>query len=111
MAAPTASTFHSGPEGRATKGIAAMTTRKRSATKTSAAAADAQRLEARRLEVVAARQRAELGDVGPADVLEVYLRFLGEADAAAQSQGMLALAWAALHRQAPGTWQALNTSK
>lgn len=76
-----------------------------------AAAADVQRLDARRLEMQAARQRAELGDVPPTDVLEVYLRFLGEADAAAQSQGMLALAWAALHRQAPGTWQALNTSK
>lgn len=77
----------------------------------SAAAADAQRLEARRLEVMAARQRAELGDVGPADVLEVYLHFLGDADRAAQSQGMLALAWAALHRQAPGTYGVLTTAR
>lgn len=75
-----------------------------------AAAADAQRMDARRLEVMAARQRAELGDVGAADVLEVYLRFLGDADQAAQSQGVLALAWAALHRQAPGTWQMLSAS-
>jgi hypothetical protein len=76
-----------------------------------AAAADVQRLEARRLEVMAARQRAQLGDVGPADVLEVYLRFLGDADRAAQSQGMLALAWAALHRQAPGTYEVLASAR
>jgi hypothetical protein len=77
----------------------------------SAAAADAQRMDARRLEVLAARQRAELGDVAPADVLEVYLRFLGDADRAAQSQGVLALAWAALHRHAPGAWQVLSASR
>ena len=76
-----------------------------------AAAADAQRLDARRLEVMAARQRAEIGDVGPTDVLEVYLRFLGDADTAAQSQGLLALAWTALHRQAPGAWQTLTASR
>lgn len=45
------------------------------------------------------------------DVLEVYRRFLGEADTAAQSQGMLALARAALHRQAPGAWQTLTASR
>lgn len=75
-----------------------------------AAAADAQRLDARRLEVMAAKQRADLGDVAPTDVLETYLRFLSDADTAAQSQGVLALAWAALHRQAPGTWQMLSAS-
>jgi hypothetical protein len=74
-----------------------------------AAVADAQRMGARRLEVMAARQRAELGDVGPTDVLEVYLRFLSDADTAAQSQGVLALAWAALHRQAPGTYALLTS--
>jgi hypothetical protein len=76
-----------------------------------AAVADAQRMDARRLEVMAARQRAEVGDLGPTDVLEVYLRFLGDADQAAQSQGVLALAWAALHRQAPGAWQVLSASR
>lgn len=76
-----------------------------------AAAADAQRLDARRLEVMAAKQRAEIGDASPTDVLEVYLRFLGDADTAAQSQGMLALAWAALHRQAPGAWKTLTASR
>ncbi len=76
-----------------------------------AAAADAQRMAARRLEVMAARQRAELGDVGPTDVLEVYLHFLSDADTAAQSQGLLALAWAALHRQAPGASQTLVAAR
>jgi hypothetical protein len=76
-----------------------------------AAAADAQRMDARRLEVMAARQRAEVGDVGPTDAVEVYLRFLSDADQAAQSQGVLALAWAALHRQAPGTYDMLASAR
>jgi outer membrane protein TolC len=75
-----------------------------------AAEADVHRVNARRLELMAARQRAEAGDGGPTDVLELYLRYLADADTAAQSQGTLALAWAALHRQAPGAWQALRAA-
>ena len=71
------------------------------------AAADAQRLEALRLELLAAERRVQAGDADPSDVLSAHQRFLAQADAVAQAQGQLALAWIALHAQAPGSIGAL----
>lgn len=71
------------------------------------AATDARRLEARRLELMAAQRRVEAGDADPADVLESYQQFLAEADAMALAQSRLALAWIVLHANAPGSNAAL----
>jgi len=68
---------------------------------------DARRLEARRLELLAMQRRVEAGDAEPANMLEAYQQFLAEADAMAQAQGRLALAWIALHAMAPGSISAL----
>jgi outer membrane protein TolC len=71
------------------------------------AAADAQRLEARRLDLLATERRVKAGDADPSDLLSAHQRYLAEADAMAQAQGQLALAWIALHAQAPGSISAL----
>lgn len=71
------------------------------------AVADAQRLEARRLDLLATERRVQAGDADPAALLDAHQRFLAEADAMAQAQGQLALAWIALHAQAPGSISAL----
>jgi outer membrane protein TolC len=72
--------------------------------------AGARRLDARRLDVLAAQQRAAAGDAGDGTVLEVMQRLLAEADDMAQRHGELALAWVALHASAPGTLQLLSAS-
>lgn len=71
--------------------------------------ADARRLEARRLELMAMERRVETGDADQSHLLEAYQQFLAEADALAQAQGGLALAWIALHASAPGSISALAT--
>ena len=71
------------------------------------AGAEVQRLKARELELQAARAKVEAGDADPMAVLEAWQQFLAEADALAQAQGMLALAWIGLQAQAPGFTSAL----
>ena len=71
------------------------------------AGADGQRLDARRLELLAAERRVQAGDADPSEIMSAHQRFLAQADAVAQAQGQLALAWIALHAQAPGSISAL----
>lgn len=71
------------------------------------AMADAQRLDARRLDLLATERRVMAGDADPSDLLSAHQRYLAEADALAHAQGQLALAWIALHAQAPGSISAL----
>ena len=73
------------------------------------AAAEAQRLEARRLDLMALERRVQAGDVEPPQLMLGYQQLLAEADALAQARGQLALAWVELHVQAPGSMQAMAT--
>lgn len=73
----------------------------------SQAATQAQRVEARRLDLMALERRVQAGDAESPQLMLAYQQLLAEADGLAQARGQLALAWAELHVMAPGSMQAL----